>query len=45
MRGLLVRYRRQEAFESGKAPKVKLEACEESALEIVQLKDLQAHAI
>ena len=35
----------QEAFEAGMAPKVKLEACEESALEIVQLKDLQAHAI
>ena len=34
----------QEAFEAGMAPKVKLEACEESALEIVQLSDLQAHA-
>lgn len=35
----------QEAFEAGMAPKVKLEACEESALNMVQLKDLQDHAI
>lgn len=35
----------QEAFEAGMAPKVKLEACEESALNMVQLKDLQNHAI
>ena len=35
----------QEAFEAGMAPKVKLEACEESALEIVNLEDLKAHAI
>lgn len=35
----------QEAFEAGVAPKVKLEACEKSALEIVALEDLQAHAI
>ena len=35
----------QEAFEAGMAPKVKLEACEESALDSVQLNDLQDHAI
>ena len=35
----------QEAFEAGMAPKVKLEACEESALDRVQLNDLQDHAI
>ncbi|MEL0099323.1 MAG: DUF2237 domain-containing protein [Opitutae bacterium] len=35
----------QEALEAGVAPKVKLEACEKSALEIVALEDLQAHAI
>ena len=35
----------QEAFEAGMAPKVKLEACEESALELISLKDLKVHAI
>ena len=35
----------QEAFVAGMAPKVKLEACEESALELISLKDLKAHAI
>jgi uncharacterized protein (DUF2237 family) len=35
----------QEAFVAGVAPKVKLEACEESALELISLKDLKAHAI
>jgi uncharacterized protein (DUF2237 family) len=35
----------QEAFEAGMAPQVKLEACEESALELISLKDLKAHAI
>lgn len=35
----------QEALEAGVAPKVKLEACEKSALEIVALEDLQARAI
>ena len=34
-----------EAFEAGMAPQVKLEACEESALELISLKDLKAHAI
>jgi uncharacterized protein (DUF2237 family) len=35
----------QEAFEVGMAPQVKLEACEVSALELISLKDLKAHAI
>ena len=35
----------QEAFEAGMAPKVKLEACEQSALEIVDLEDLKSHEI
>ena len=35
----------QEAFEAGMAPKVKLEACEASALEIVSLEDLKSHAL
>ena len=35
----------QEALEAGMAPKVKLEACEQSALEVVSLADLQAHAV
>lgn len=35
----------QEAFEAGMAPKVKLEACEQSALEVIDLNDLKAHAI
>ena len=35
----------QEALEAGMAPKVKLEACEESALKLIRLKDLKAHAI
>ena len=35
----------QEAFEAGMAPKVKLEACEPSALEIVNLEDLKAHMV
>ena len=35
----------QEALEAGMAPMVKLEACEQSALEIVDLEDLKAHAI
>ena len=35
----------QEAFEAGMAPMVKLEACEQSALEIVNLEDLKAHAV
>lgn len=35
----------QEAFVAGMAPKVKLEACEESALELISLKDLKAHAV
>lgn len=34
----------QEALEAGVAPKVKLAACEQSALEIVQLDDLKRHA-
>ncbi len=33
----------QEALEAGAPPKVQLEACEESALEVVNLKDLQAN--
>jgi len=35
----------QEAFEAGMAPMVKLEACEQSALEIVDLENLKSHAI
>ena len=35
----------QEALEAGIAPMVKLEACEESALEIINLDDLKAHAL
>jgi uncharacterized protein (DUF2237 family) len=35
----------QEALEAGMAPKVKLEACEQSALEVISLSDLQAHAV
>ena len=35
----------QEAFEAGVAPRVKLEACEESALELISLESLQAHQI
>ena len=34
----------QEAFEAGMAPQVKLEACEESPLELISLNDLKAHA-
>ena len=29
----------QEAFEAGMAPRVKLEACEQSALEVIKLTD------
>jgi len=35
----------QEAFEAGLAPKVKLEACEESALKVIDLESLKQHAI
>ncbi len=35
----------QEAFEAGMAPKVKLEASEQSALEVIDPNDLKAHAI
>lgn len=35
----------QEALEAGMAPLVKLEASEQSALEVVNLDDLKAHAI
>ena len=35
----------QEALEADVAPKVKLAACEESALTVVKLEDLQAHQI
>ena len=35
----------QEAFEAGMAPMVKSDACEQSALEIVNLEDLKAHAV
>jgi uncharacterized protein (DUF2237 family) len=35
----------QEALEAGIAPKVKLAACEESALAVVKLQDLKAHQI
>jgi len=35
----------QEALEADVAPKVKLAACEESALAVVKLADLQAHQI
>ena len=35
----------QEAFEAGMAPQVKLEACEESSLELISLEDLKAHEI
>ena len=35
----------QEAFEAGMAPMVKLEACEQSALEIVDLQNLKSHAV
>ena len=34
----------QEALEEGVAPQVKLAACEQSALEIIQLDDLKRHA-
>jgi uncharacterized protein len=34
-----------EAFEADAAPKVKLSATEESALEIIALEDLKAHAV
>ena len=34
-----------EAFESGAAPKVVLEATHESVLELVKLEDLKAHAV
>jgi uncharacterized protein (DUF2237 family) len=35
----------QEAFEAGKAPKVKLRSTHTLTLEFVSLKDLQKHAI
>ena len=35
----------QEAFEAGMAPMVKLEACEQSALEILDLENLKSHAV
>lgn len=35
----------QEAFLAGKAPSVVLEATHESALEVVRLEDLRAHAV
>ena len=35
----------QEALEAGIAPKVKLAACEESALAVVKLADLKANQI
>ena len=35
----------QEALEAGIAPKVNLDACEESALEVVRLEDLKAHQL
>jgi len=35
----------QEALEAGAAPRVRLAACEESALEVVSLTDLKAHQI
>lgn len=35
----------QEALEAGIAPKVKLAACEESALAVAKLADLQVHQI
>ena len=35
----------QEAFEAGMAPKVKLEACESSVLEIIKASDLRDHAL
>jgi uncharacterized protein len=35
----------QEAFESDMAPMVKLESCEQSALEVLELKNLKAHAV
>ena len=35
----------QEALEAGVAPMVKLEACEQTALEIVDLQDLKDHQI
>jgi len=35
----------QEALEAGVAPPVVLAACEESALEVVSLDDLKAHAV
>jgi uncharacterized protein (DUF2237 family) len=35
----------QEAWEAGVAPKVNLEACEESALELISLESLKAHQI
>jgi uncharacterized protein (DUF2237 family) len=34
----------QEAFKAGMAPMVKLEACEQSALEILDLENLKSHA-
>jgi len=35
----------QEAWEAGVAPKVNLEACEESALQLISLENLKAHQI
>jgi uncharacterized protein (DUF2237 family) len=35
----------QEALEAGMAPMVKLEACEQSALEILDLENLKSHAV
>ena len=35
----------QEAFEAGVPPKVKLLACEESALQVIDLENLKAHAL
>lgn len=35
----------QEALNAGIAPKVRIESCEESALEVVSLNDLQSHQI
>jgi uncharacterized protein (DUF2237 family) len=35
----------QEALEAQMAPKLKLEACEESALQVANLSDLKAHAL
>jgi len=35
----------QEAWEAGVAPKVNIEACEESALQLISLENLKAHQI